>query len=1044
MSTTAPRFVARVEQRTPPVPARQARPAAAPLRSARDSRHSAAEREADRVAAQVMALPAGAPRRSGPAGAPPSAAALQAGRALGGGGGQPLPAALKHFMEARLDARLDAVRLHDSERSARLARGQQARAFTLGADIFMGRGAFQPDSAAGRALVAHELTHTIQQGAVRQGPAPRRAALAAPRPVALPRLAASAPPVQQRTAPQVQRLGISDALDYFAEKAHYIPGFRMFTLVIGVNPVNMSTVERSPANLLRAVIELVPGGALVTQALDNHGIVDRVAAWMSQQFNALAGIGASVRASIDEFLDSLSWTDIFDLGGLWDRAKRIVTEPINQLIDFGASLIGGIIGFIKEAILRPLGRLAEGTAGYDLLKAVLGFDPVTGDAVPRTADTLIGGFMKLIGQDEVWQNLKKGNAVARAWAWFQGALGGLMGFVREIPSTFVAAFTSLELVDIVLVPRAFAKLARVFGSFFGRFMSWAGGTVLSLLEILFSVVAPGAMPYIRRAAGALASIFRNPIGFVGNLVRAAKAGFLQFAGRFGAHLKAGLIDWLTGSLPGVYIPRSFALPEILKLALSVLGLSYAHLRGKLVRAVGEPAVKAIEMGVAVVKTLVTEGPVAAWDQLKTSLGNLKQMVVDGIIDMVVGLITQKAIPKLVAMFIPGAGFISAIVAIYDTIMVFINRLSRIIQVVTGFLNSIAAIASGAIGAAANRVESVLAGLLSLAISFLAGFAGLGKVADRVMQIIQRVRAPIDAALDRLVAWIVGLAKRLMGALKAGAKRVLNWWKKKRSFGGGSESHTLLFSGQGRAARLQVRSTPMTPEAFVARFDLGPGTAQQRATITGLCANIAKVQADLVAAEAASPQDEARLTTLDGQLDQAFTQLADALAALVGAGEVDGAVADIKITRPSFTVETATAMNPTGQDLVAAKLDRRHIVSSKDMAQHYETTLKGESRWAKAKALLLARGETVAKPLSNAAIEAAARARHLRFFNDLKNLFLGGASINRSLGRRLDRGQELGADGKPIAGSGFTDAQIKAHLRDVNNRWALKGSVAITT
>ena len=100
------------------------------------------------------------------------------------------------------------------------------------------------------------------------------------------------------------------------------------------------------------------------------------------------------------------------------------------------------------------------------------------------------------------------------------------------------------------------------------------------------------------------------------------------------------------------------------------------------------------------------------------------MVIGGITDFVVDMVVKKAIPKLIAMFIPGAGFISAILSIYDTIMVFVNKISKIIQVVTGFIDSIVAIASGAIGAAAKRVENSLAGLLSLAISFLAGFVGL--------------------------------------------------------------------------------------------------------------------------------------------------------------------------------------------------------------------------------------------------------------------------------------------------------------------------------
>ena len=89
-----------------------------------------------------------------------------------------------------------------------------------------------------------------------------------------------------------------------------------------------------------------------------------------------------------------------------------------------------------------------------------------------------------------------------------------------------------------------------------------------------------------------------------------------------------------------------------------------------------------------------------------------------------------------------------------------NKISKIIQVVTGFVNSITAIAAGAIGAAASKVESTLAGLLALAINFLAGFAGLGKVADKVMGVINKVRAPIDKALDWLVNWIVTMAKKL--------------------------------------------------------------------------------------------------------------------------------------------------------------------------------------------------------------------------------------------------------------------------------------------
>src|SRR5262245_6991412 len=184
--------------------------------------------------------------------------------------------------------------------------------------------------------------------------------------------------------------------------------------------------------------------------------------------------GSVIRNAINRFLDSLSWTDIVNLGGVWDRAQRIFTEPIDRIRSFGRGLVNGIIQFVKDAILMPLARLASTTRGWDLLCAVLGRNPITSEAVPRTAETLIGGFMRLIGQEEVWQNIQRGNAVARAWTWFQGALSGVLTFVQQIPSVFLQALRSLEITDIILVPRAFARIVGVFGSFAGRFFSWAG------------------------------------------------------------------------------------------------------------------------------------------------------------------------------------------------------------------------------------------------------------------------------------------------------------------------------------------------------------------------------------------------------------------------------------------------------------------------------------------------------------------------------------------------------------------------------------------
>jgi hypothetical protein len=668
--------------------------------------------------------------------------------------GQPLPLGVRRFMEPRFKADFSQVKVHTDDRAASLSRQLNARAFAVGSNVFFGKGQFRPETGEGKELIAHELTHTIQQGAAvqRSEDVVQRSEDVVQR---------SEDVSVTHSAPvQVQRGIVSEALDFLADKVNAIPGFRMFTIVLGVNPVNMSRVDRSAANILRALVEFIPGGNLIVRALDNYGVFEKAGAWVDQQIRTLAITGSAVRAAVMEFVEGLGVTSLANPGAVWDRGKRIFTDFIDRIISFAKGLASGIIDLVKDAILRPIAALAAQSRGWDLLKAVLGRDPITGDPFPRNADTLIGGFMKLIGQEEVWQNLKKANGVARAWAWFQGALSGLMGFVQQIPTIFINALKSLTITDIIVLPVAFGKVAMAFGDFVGQFISWAGNAVWNLLEIIFDVVSPGAFGYVKRTGAALKSILKNPLPFVGNLVKAAKLGFTNFAARFGTHLKAGLIDWLTGSLPGVYIPKGFTLGELVKFVFSVLGISWANVRAKLVKVVGETAVKAMEVGFDIVVTLVTQGPAAAWDKIKEQLANLRDMVIGGITDLVVDAVVKKAVPKLISMFIPGAGFIGAIMSIYDTVMVFVAKISRIMAVVTGFINSIVAIAAGNIGGAAARVEGILAGMLSLAINFLAGFAGLGKVADKVMGVINKVRVHVDKAIDWLINWIVTMAKKL--------------------------------------------------------------------------------------------------------------------------------------------------------------------------------------------------------------------------------------------------------------------------------------------
>lgn len=129
------------------------------------------EREADRVADQVMAMPLNSrvnttppriQRFSGKVNDGLAVAPASVDRVLASIG-RPLEPALRQNMESRFGYDFSQVRIHAGNVAERSARDVNAHAYTAGQNIVFGAGKFAPETQSGRSLLAHELTHVIQQ-----------------------------------------------------------------------------------------------------------------------------------------------------------------------------------------------------------------------------------------------------------------------------------------------------------------------------------------------------------------------------------------------------------------------------------------------------------------------------------------------------------------------------------------------------------------------------------------------------------------------------------------------------------------------------------------------------------------------------------------------------------------------------------------------------------------------------------------------------------------------------------------------------------------
>jgi len=346
---------------------------------------------------------------------------------------------------------------------------------------------------------------------------------------------------------------------------------------------------------------------------------------------------------------------------------------------------------------------------------------------------------------------------------------------------------------------------------------------------------------LAKAAQAIGDILTDPLGFLGNLMRAMGAGFMGFFQNIGSHLLTGFTNWLFSTVreAGINPPADFSLRSVLGFVLEVLGVTVDNIFTRLARQL-DPAIVArlrtmldIATGVwSFVATLVNEGPAGLWRELSERLSSLWNSVVEG----VVGFITERVIgwaARWLASLLDVTGImpvVNTLIAIYRAIESFMQYLRQMLEIVSRVLDGIVSIARGAIGPAAGFVENALASALPIAIGFLANQAGLGRLSERLREILGGLRERVEAAMDWLIERALRLGRAVIDLVRRGVSAVRDWWRARSPFRSeGGEEHELHFQGSGGSAELTVASrTPRNYRSYIRGLVVPPEKAADKA------------------------------------------------------------------------------------------------------------------------------------------------------------------------------------------------------------------------
>lgn len=284
-------------------------------------------------------------------------------------------------------------------------------------------------------------------------------------------------------------------------------------------------------------------------------------------------------------------------------------------------------------------------------------------------------------------------------------------------------------------------------------------TITKLKNLLAGVLS--------RAAGAVAKIIKDPIGFLGNFTTAVKTGVMNFGSHISEHLEQGLESWLFGRLAeaGIEIPEKLDLKGIVSLVLSTLGMTWSSIRARLATVLPEWVLKELEASVDVVRILSTEGIGGLWTYVVDKVGDLEDQVLGQVKDFVITKIITAGISWLVSIFNPAAAFIKACQLIYDGVMWFVENADRLKDFADTVLDSVEEIAAGGAGKVADLIEGALGKTVPMVISGLADLLGLSGVADEVKAIIQAVQKPVSGVVDSIINGVIRYGKTLLGKPK---------------------------------------------------------------------------------------------------------------------------------------------------------------------------------------------------------------------------------------------------------------------------------------
>jgi hypothetical protein len=214
-------------------------------------------------------------------------------------------------------------------------------------------------------------------------------------------------------------------------------------------------------------LDVIPAGYQLKQKLEEEGALAEAAAWLDQHIELLAISPSDIIQQVRSLWSSLGLSDVRNPGGVLDRLLGIFRGPVSRIIHFAVNVAARLLEIVKRYLLSKLREFVatrESPTFYPLLTVVLGYDPITGEAVDRSGANILRGFIRLHPDgDEQLRQMQETGTFQRAVEWIDVAIERVRTIASGLRAAFVDAWNAVT--DIRSLMNPVGTFTRIYQSF---------------------------------------------------------------------------------------------------------------------------------------------------------------------------------------------------------------------------------------------------------------------------------------------------------------------------------------------------------------------------------------------------------------------------------------------------------------------------------------------------------------------------------------------------------------------------------------------------